>query len=509
MGTTLRGTHHAGGGRVIARAKAFIRETFERAHPLIRLSYLPRFVALTFAAPALAQFENRAWTRFDTAYFTTALLAPHLWFFGSALFWNTQTAGRVAMLSDAVLNGVVVALYGGNQAFLGPFVVVTLSNAISVGGVPFMLQAGATLAVTAWVCQWALPAGFAAGRLSSAGELGTFLFLAFYMCLSAFSMRNQARRLNKMRSELASANDLLEARVQERTAALASTNAAISRFVPLEFLSALGHADVTTAKLGDVSAREVTVLFADIRNFTAMSERLSPEETFRFLNECLSRMGPHIRAQSGFVDKYIGDAIMALFPGSPADAVRAALAMQTELKAYNEAHPAEAPLAIGVGIHVGQVMMGTIGEAQRFEATVISDAVNLTARLETLTKQLGCTVLVSADVAARLSADERAFTRPLGRFAVKGKSEPVEIVEIFASDDDALRHAKSSSRTRLEQAIAYYTDDGIVEALTIVGELAEATPEDGPMQWWLRRLQRELAAGGLPSGHRVVRLDEK
>jgi class 3 adenylate cyclase len=494
---------------MIARARAFVRETFERAHPLIRLSYLPRFVALTFAAPALAQFENRAWTSFDTAYFTTALLAPHLWFFGSALFWNTRTAGRVAMLSDAVINGVVVALYGGTTALTVPFVVVTLSNAISVGGVAFMLQAGASMAVTAHVTRWALPANFTAGRLSAAGELGTFLFLAFYMCLSAFSMRSQARRINRMRQQLEGTNELLEARVQERTAALASTNAAISRFVPLEFLSALGHADVTTAKLGDVSAREVTVLFADIRNFTAMSERLSPEATFRFLNECLSRMGPHIRAQSGFVDKYIGDAIMALFPRSPADAVRAALAMQAELRAYNQAHPSEAPLAIGVGIHVGQVMMGTIGEAQRFEATVISDAVNLTARLETLTKQLGCTILVSDAVAAHLSDDERSCTRPLGTFAVKGKSEPVAIVEIFASDDVALREAKRASIPSLARALAHYTQDELVEALTVVGELAEACPEDGPLNWWLQRMQRELAEDGPPSGHRIVRLDEK
>ncbi len=137
------------------------------------------------------------------------------------------------------------------------------------------------------------------------------------------------------------------------------------------------------------------MLFADIRNFTTLSEKMSPEETFRFLNACLSRIGPHIRANRGFVDKYIGDAIMALFPESPADAVRAALAMQREVQAYNAKTQGKTPLAIGLGIHVGQVMMGTIGEEQRFEATVISDAVNLTARIETLTKQLGCSIFWS------------------------------------------------------------------------------------------------------------------
>jgi len=413
------------------------------------------------------------------------------------------------MLCDAAISGFPVALYYSSHTLVVIAAFVVTTNAISVGGIRFLATNFAVLSASTTSVWWMVARHYPPGGIGAIGDAAETLGLAFYMCLSAYSMRSQARRINAMRGELANANNLLEARVQERTATLASTNAAISRFVPLEFLSALGHADVTTAKLGDVSAREVTVLFADIRNFTAMSERLSPEATFRFLNECLSRIGPHIRAQAGFVDKYIGDAIMALFPRSPADAVRAALGMQAELRAYNEANPNEAPLAIGVGIHVGPVMMGTIGEAQRFEATVISDAVNLTARLETLTKQLGCTILISADVAAALTIDERTFTRPLGTFAVKGKLHAVEIVELFESDPDELRVAKRASRASLAQALAYYTHDQLVEALTIVGELAEQTPHDGPIAWWLKRMQSELTNEGPPSGHRIVRLEEK
>jgi two-component system sensor histidine kinase ChiS len=108
---------------------------------------------------------------------------------------------------------------------------------------------------------------------------------------------------------------------------------------------------------------------------------LSPEETFRFLNMYLSKAGPHIRACGGFVDKYIGDAIMALFPNSPSDALRAAHDILREAKMHNGHDQGVHTLTIGIGIHMGPVMMGTIGEEQRFEATVISDAVNITARL--------------------------------------------------------------------------------------------------------------------------------
>jgi class 3 adenylate cyclase len=419
-------------------------------------------------------------------YLTTALLAPHAWFFGSALFWNTRAAGRAAMLFDALLNGVVVALYGSSPTILGPFVVVTLSNAISVGGLPFMLEAGVTMAIAALGSIHALPSEFEAGRLTSAGELGIAFFLAFYMCLSAVSMRSQARRIT-------------------------STNTAIQRFVPREFLQALGHDDVRTAKLGDVTAKSIAMLFADIRNFTASSEGMTPEETFAFLNRCLSKLGPHVRAQRGFVDKYIGDAVMALFPHDPSDAVRAAIAMQEEIRRSNASLAGGMPVAIGIGIHVGRVMMGTIGEAERFEATVISDAVNLTARLESLTKQLGCDVLVSEEIYATLDEPLRRHARRLGTFIVKGKARPVALYEVFASDPDALREWKLRSQERFESMLAAFAEERLEAAIAIASELRDACPDDGPANWWFLRLMKESGAFD-DAGHStcgIVRLDEK
>jgi class 3 adenylate cyclase len=281
--------------------------------------------------------------------------------------------------------------------------------------------------------------------------------------------------------------------------------------LPREFLHALGHDDVTTTKLGDATAKSITVLFADIRNFTSSSEGMTPEETFAFLNGCLSKLGPHVRAQSGFVDKYIGDAIMALFPRKPADAVRAAVAMQDELRRSNEASGTLSPLAIGVGTHIGRVMMGTIGEAERFEATVISDAVNLTARLESLTKQLGCSVLISEDVYATLDAELRSHTRRLGTFVVKGKAQPVTLYEVFASDAEALREAKVRNRDRFDAMLEAFANERVEAALSIASELRDACPDDGPANWWFMRLVKESATGddAVPSSRGIVRLDEK
>jgi class 3 adenylate cyclase len=277
------------------------------------------------------------------------------------------------------------------------------------------------------------------------------------------------------------------------------------RFVPEEFLHALGHDDITTVRLGEAATRDVSVLFADIRAFTTLSEHMTPEETFGFLNACLSRMGPHVRHHGGFVDKYIGDAIMALFPDSANDAIRAAIAMQRETRGNGEKGSC---LEIGVGVHRGQVMMGTIGEASRFEATVIADAVNLTARLESLTKQFGCGILITGDVASCLDDDLLHTSRRLGTFAVKGRSVPVDVFEIFASDLDAVRAAKQASRERLRRMLAHHAAGELDEAIALAAELRDAHPEDGPIAWWFVRLQHELVEGE-PSLGGVVRLLEK
>ena len=265
---------------------------------------------------------------------------------------------------------------------------------------------------------------------------------------------------------------------------------AMQHFVPREFLQALGHNDVTTARLGDSALRHLTILFADIRNFTAISEGMQPAETAAFLNSCLSRIGPHIRANNGFVDKYIGDAILALFPGSPSDAVRAGLAMQAEIQSTNNANPDAIPIALGIGIHAGEVMMCTIGEAERFEVTVISDAVNLTSRLESLTKQLGCTMLASAEIVKQLSPEELSLSRPLGSFAVKGKMESVGIIEIFAADQPYLREKKIATRKEFGQALDLYHQGLFSEALSITRRLVQEAPEDGPLTWWLTQMHR-------------------
>jgi adenylate cyclase len=184
--------------------------------------------------------------------------------------------------------------------------------------------------------------------------------------------------------------------------------------------------------------REVSILFQDIRGFTSLSERLDPGVLLRLLNQFFTEVVAAVEAEGGVVKQFLGDGVMALFgapqpyPDHAARAVRAALGIVDRLKGLNETLTQQGvgPLEIGVGIHSGMVVAGLIGPDNRIEYGVVGDAVNLASRVESLTREMQATILVSREISAQLGP---AFT--LGRTAsmpVKGKSQPVEVVEVLS-----------------------------------------------------------------------------
>jgi class 3 adenylate cyclase len=225
---------------------------------------------------------------------------------------------------------------------------------------------------------------------------------------------------------------------------LKETNLSIERFVPHAFLAKIGKANILSVALGDNKRQDMTILFSDIRNFTSLSEAMTPDENFAFINAYLERMGPVIRDHGGFIDKYIGDAIMALFESAD-DGVRAGLAMMVALRAFNAERAGHEPVGIGIGLNTGSLMMGTIGERHRMDGTVISDAVNLASRVESMTKVYHVRMLISQYTLAQLR-DPAAFAlRPLDVVVVKGKTQPVVLFEVFDGDPPEERTAKQKT----------------------------------------------------------------
>jgi adenylate cyclase len=208
---------------------------------------------------------------------------------------------------------------------------------------------------------------------------------------------------------------------------------AFTRYVAREVVEEILKNPENMALTGE--RREVTVLFCDVRGFTPLSERLSPEEVVLLLNDFYNLMIETTFKHDGTLDKFLGDAVMAVFgaplahPDHSARAIRTALAMQEGIVGLNErrGRDGKEPIAVGIGVSAGEAVAGTVGTEDRMEYTVIGDSVNLAARLESNAKP--GQILISHRTYERVR--DLVDARPLGRIRVKGKEEEVEVYEVL------------------------------------------------------------------------------
>ncbi|RZM75677.1 AAA family ATPase [Leptolyngbya iicbica] len=275
---------------------------------------------------------------------------------------------------------------------------------------------------------------------------------------------------------------------------LATLNKAYERFVPGQFLQLLGKDSITKVELGDSVRQEMSILFSDIRDFTALSEKLSPEDNFALINSFLSRMDRVIAEHNGFIDKYIGDAIMALFSGSADEAVQGGIAMLEQLRAYNEhrSHNGYQPLRIGIGINTGSLMLGTVGGQNRMDSTVISDAVNLASRIEGLTKVYDVPLLIGEGTFFNLTDHDRYHLRIVDKAKVKGKSIAVTVYEVFDADEPVIKAGKIQTRSQFEQGLLLYYNQKFGEAYQRFQECLTYNPGDSVARIYVERCQSQL-----------------
>ena len=278
---------------------------------------------------------------------------------------------------------------------------------------------------------------------------------------------------------------------------LRQTETAYGRFVPHQLLRLLHVESILDLALGEQTERKMTVLFTDIREFSRMSENMSPQATFAFINSYLGEMEPVISRHGGIVDKYMGDAIMALFPQDADSAVQCAVDMLSQLRIYNagRARAGYAPIRIGIGLNSGVVMLGTVGGTQRMQGTVLSDAVNLASRLEETTKIYRTPLLISEYTLYTLAISSKFHIRFLDRIRVKGKTQPLSVYEVFDDDPPAMRAGKEATRTRFEEALAYYHLKAVEKAVPLLEACLREVPDDSPAQIYLDRCRNFLATG--------------
>ena len=271
---------------------------------------------------------------------------------------------------------------------------------------------------------------------------------------------------------------------------------AYQRFVPKQLLTNLNKESILDVNLGDQVQKEMSILFSDIRSFTTLSESMSPEENFKFVNTYLSRMGPIVRDNHGYIDKYIGDSIMALFDRSPEDAVNTSVKMLDALREYNKERTQEGnnPILIGIGVNTGKMMLGTLGESDRMEGSVISDAVNLAARLEGLTKLYKTPLLLSEETLLKIG-NSIFDTRLIDKVAVKGKENHVMVYEVLNGESSDLRDAKISTLPKFKKGFELYQNQQFENALELFRTCIEKVPEDGVAELYIERCQKLISSG--------------
>ncbi|MFP4469342.1 MAG: adenylate/guanylate cyclase domain-containing protein [Bacteroidales bacterium] len=304
-------------------------------------------------------------------------------------------------------------------------------------------------------------------------------------------------RNNDEIGELAEGFNVMAGKIEEYISNISRMNEAYFRFVPKQFLEFLGKDSITDVKLGDQIQKEMSVLFTDIRDFTTLSEVMTPKENFDFLNEYLSSMEPVIARNHGFIDKYIGDSIMALFMGNVENAIDAAIEMRAALADFNLQRKLDKkqPINSGIGIHTGNLMLGVVGGHGRMDGTVVSDAVNLASRIEGLTKMYGTSIIISQDTLIKMQDPSRYNYRFLDVVKVKGKKEAVYIFEVLDGEPEDIKKLKIQTKPEFGKALQYYKTKEFDNALELFRQVNKINPADRAAQLYIARCRNILDLG--------------
>ncbi len=275
----------------------------------------------------------------------------------------------------------------------------------------------------------------------------------------------------------------------DREEAIKKIHEVSQKFVPHEFIKSLGKDKLTEVALGDQVEREVTVLFTDIRGFTALSERLAPKENFLFINSFNKRMGPIIRNNEGFIMQYLGDGFMAIFPNGSQNALQASVEMHLALASYNKERSAKqrSLVQIGIGMQNGKLIMGITGDVERMDAAIISDTVNTASRIEGLSKHYGTSILLTDLCKNNLSRPEEFDFRYLGPVQVQGKNKPIDLYECINGDDSELRNHKLETLSTFEHGMELYFNKEFAMAAVTFQQIVKMNHNDHTAKLFLNR----------------------
>jgi predicted ATPase/class 3 adenylate cyclase len=252
------------------------------------------------------------------------------------------------------------------------------------------------------------------------------------------------------------------------------------RFVPSQFLESLDHSNIARVDVGEHVAKTMTVMFADLRGFTPLAERLDPRSIIELLNNFFRSMESPISEAGGFIDSFAGDEIMALFDGSADAGIRAGVGMWRMLEQFNlrAVTMGQPVLQVGIGVNTGPVVLGTVGGRDRIQCTVIGDTVNLASRIEQLTQVYSARFLIGEQTFRSLGEPDAYAIRMVDRVAVRGKNAAVDLYEVIDAEAPDRRKAKLATRALIQSAMQRYFRREFDVALTLFEDACAQDPDD-------------------------------
>lgn len=280
-------------------------------------------------------------------------------------------------------------------------------------------------------------------------------------------------------------------RVLQLTKRLTAINQIYNRFVPAELPRTLGHDSSSQIEPGDFSTTIMCTMILDVRDFTAISETMAPEENFAFINRFLERTAPIIRDCNGFITGFAGDQIRALFDEA-SDGVEASIKIQRSLTALNRRLERDGiqTISVGIGLAYGEVLVGAVGTHERLQLTTISDAASRAVRLEEFTRATDSLILCDRATIAHCSEATRLSARFLGSAHLGGEQE-TEVFELIYRFMDTRHIAKLETRHLFERAIHYLHSDAAERAETNLRIVIEENPADIVTRYYLARVYDE------------------
>lgn len=241
---------------------------------------------------------------------------------------------------------------------------------------------------------------------------------------------------------------------KEKENLIKKTNLEYEKYVPKQFLKFLGKNSILELELGNQVQKEVTTMFCDIRNSTATSSTLSLEDNFNYINSYLKVVSPLVRKHGGFVDKYLGDGILAVFMKAE-NAMECAVQIVKAIEQKNKSSVATPSMEVGISLNTGEVVFGVVGEEERKSPTIISDTVNLASKMENINKFFHTKIIFSKRTLNSLRNEYPLSYRFIGTLTLEDK-DYLSMFECLDSYDKKTREKLESVKVTFEQGVRYY-----------------------------------------------------